>query len=504
MKKFGLRKKSEGDEDSGRRALFGSRSKNKSSAPPTNNPYAQPTAPPDPYTQAKMNAGIIPSAQESAGPRPPPGARGGLPGGPSGRNDYGGGALSNVSQGDYSDNKKFEALSGGYGRGGGYGNEKFGNAAGYGQDKFGSAAYSGGGTAAASPRYGADGYGGLGRTDNIEDTSTDANRDALFGDARERVQQRGPNGYGQPPPYDIDAAPGGGQDRGYGAYGDRQLTAEEEEEEDVAATKQEIRSLKKQDVSSTRNALQVAKRAEESGQNTLALLGAQGERLHNTERNLDLAGNHQRMAGEKAEQLRVANRGMLSFHANNPFTQRGRERQDQEILDRHRTEREQREATRQAAFESGQRMNQNFKGIETASTAGPKSKSRLAERSKYQFEADSEDDAMEDEIENNLMEIKEAARRLNMLAKAQGDEVRQQNTLLEGLGKKVCMATDNINEMYANIHFSERPSRRSTCHESKTARPHQLKAVFHGATHVQTKRIFVQVCFGWNHICLVL
>jgi protein transport protein SEC9 len=487
MKKFGLGKKSEGDEDSGRMALFGSRSKNKSPAPPaSNNPYAQPT-PPDPYTQAKMNAGIIAPAHQSGGPRPPPGAGRGLPSGPSMKNGYGGGMPPNGPQGDYGGDKKFGApsggygSSGGYGNGGGYGDNKYGNSSGYGgEDKFGSDPYGCGPPAAATPRYGAGGYGGLARSNSNETTSTEANRDALFGDARERMQQRGPNGYEQPPPYGTDPAQAAGQDQNYGAYGDRQLTAEEEEEEDVAAMKQEIKFIKQQDISSTRNALQIAAQAEETGRNTLARLGAQGERLHNTDRNLDLAGNHQRIAQEKAKELKIANRSMFRMHVDNPFTKGGRERRDQQILDKHRSEREQREITRQAAFESGQRINQNFKGIGGAGADGPKSKSTLAERAKYQFEADSEDDEMENEIENNLDEIGNATGRLHLLALAQGEEIKQQNKLLEGLGQKVRMTAPDLKNHCADISFTERQSGRSARHESETTRAYPLTSALAG------------------------
>jgi thiamine pyrophosphokinase len=58
------------------------------------------------------------------------------------------------------------------------------------------------------------------------------------------------------------------------------LTAEEQEEEDISATKNEIKFMKQQDVSSTRNALRLAQQAEETGRDTLARLGAQGERIH--------------------------------------------------------------------------------------------------------------------------------------------------------------------------------------------------------------------------------
>ena len=455
MKKFGLGKKGDGDDDSSRRALFGPRSKNKSPAPPTNNPYAQPTAPPDPYTQAKMNAGILPPGQQNGGPRPTAGARRGLPSGPSFKKGYG----------DMNGPDDMKS---------GYGDDKYGDAGGYGQNKFGNGPHGSAPPAGANSRYGAGGYGGLGRTNSMEITSTDVNRDELFGGARERMQQRGPNGYGDPPPYGADAAPNAGQDRSYGAYGDRQLTAEEEEEEDIAATKQEIKFLKQQDVSSTRNALRVAAQAEETGQNTLARLGAQGERLHNTNRNLDLAANHQRIAEEKAKELKIANRSMFRMHADNPFTKRGRERRDQDILDKHREEREQREATRQAAFENGQRMNEAFKGLGGPGPAGSKGKSSLAERAKYQFEADSDDDQMEDEIEDNLEKIGGFTGRLNQLARAQGAELEQQNRLLEGLGKKVFTSAQHSTNIYADPFSTERQSGRPIGHESETTRTYSL------------------------------
>jgi hypothetical protein len=57
------------------------------------------------------------------------------------------------------------------------------------------------------------------------------------------------------------------------------LTAEEQEEENVNADKQEIKFLKQQDVSSTRNALRLAQQAEETGRDTLARLGTQSESI---------------------------------------------------------------------------------------------------------------------------------------------------------------------------------------------------------------------------------
>jgi hypothetical protein len=122
-------------------------------------------------------------------------------------------------------------------------------------------------------------------------------------------------------------------------YQDRQLTAEEEEEEDILASWQEIRFMKQQDVSSTRNALGAAAEAVagETGQSTLARLGLQGERLHSTEKNLDLAADHNRVPEEKARELKRLNKSMFTVRVGNPFVAAERKRElDENILNNHR------------------------------------------------------------------------------------------------------------------------------------------------------------------------
>lgn len=161
-------------------------------------------------------------------------------------------------------------------------------------------------------------------------------------------------------------------------------------EEDVQATKQQIAAMKREDVSSTRNALRIAAQAEESGRATLARLGAQGDRLHNTEKNLDLAANHNRIAEEKARELKTLNGSMFAVHVSNPFTATSRRKErDEEIIRKHREERDQREETRKRAFEGQQKMEGAFRSIGEAGYKAP-TKASLAERSRYQFEADSE------------------------------------------------------------------------------------------------------------------
>ena len=431
-KLFG-KKGEDGEEDSKRSALFGGRSKNKNTQ--SQNPYANLPTQSDAYNQAKARAGVPGYAQKGPSSAPPP--------------EYAG-----ASNNGYPDEKKSA----------GYGADKYGTQNGYGADRFGS---EGGSTSqAGGSRYGPGGYGGLGPSPSQKASAPDENRDALFGGARDRVQKQQAQsmGYGQPPPYEEGEHGRYGETSGpsHEAYGDRQLTAEEEEEEDVQATKQQMRFIKQEDVSSTRNALRLAAQAEEQGMNTLARIGAQGERIHNTEKNLDLTANHNRLAEDKAKELKQLNRSMFAVHVSNPFTSNSRrEQRDLDVLEKHGLERAQREASRREGFDTNQRMNKTFKDLskEDANQKSAK-QSSLAERAKYQFEADSEDDEMENEvwrprrssalpipvskltpsatqIDSNLDALGGAASRLNGLARATGKEVDEQNRHLERINAKV-------------------------------------------------------------------
>ncbi|KAL3424787.1 plasma membrane snare protein [Phlyctema vagabunda] len=434
MKKFGFGKKSGSgdatDEEASRSSLFSRSSKNSSPAPASSNPYAQPPPASDPYAQdTNKYANMGPS-----GPSPYQQARAGLPQGPrAGGLPSGPGA----SKGGYGGQLEGAAASGGYGA------DRYGSGGGYGANRYDGAAPTGAGS-----KYGPSGYGGLGRTNSVDTTTTEDNREALFGGAKDRYAQKSSQPPGQQSGASYGADSGTSQGGGYGAYGEeRQLTAEEEEEEDVQATKQQIREMKREDVSSTRNALRIAAQAEETGRATLARLGAQGERIHNTEKNLDLAANHNRIAEERAKELKTLNRSMFAVHVSNPFTSSSRRAErDQEIVEKHRAEREQRDVTRQAAFGTQQRMERAFKDLQPgdAGYRPHQSKSSLAERSKYQFEADSEDEDMENELDSNLDALGGAAGRLNALARATGREVDEQNKHIDVIIGKSDKVDDQI------------------------------------------------------------
>ena len=118
-------------------------------------------------------------------------------------------------------------------------------------------------------------------------STPDTNASALFGNRTANPNGPPPSAYGRetsnPPPAYSSASntynrpPPSSQntynspasaDDAYSTGASRQLTAEEEEEEDVESIKQDIRFTKQESVSSSRNALRVAAQAEETGRNT--------------------------------------------------------------------------------------------------------------------------------------------------------------------------------------------------------------------------------------------
>lgn len=385
--------KSNDDENDSKHRFFG---KKKEKPSPTN-PYAQ-SPRITPFNKAKIEAGAAPLPENYESPHNIP-----------------------------SDNKYSP-------------NNNYSNPRGYGSNRFDGSG-TGSPASGSGSRHGAGGYGGLGSSDP-NDPSTDAARNELFGNSRKTPG----NSNSNPPPYSEDpeqpvgqAYGGGSNDYSMATFQERQLTAEEEEEQDIKATKEEMRFMKQGDVSSTRNALRAAAQAEETGRATLARLGAQGESIGDTEKNLDLATIEGRIADEKARELKTLNGSMFAVHVANPFTASRRRRdRDEKILNQHREDRKTRDDTRAAAYDSNQRMDRTFRNIERdAAKQGKGKKASVTERAKYQFEADSEDERLEDEIEQNLDLLGGAAGRLNGLAKATGKELDEHNKHLDRITGKV-------------------------------------------------------------------
>lgn len=416
MKKSFFSKKSDGDDDSNRAALFGNK---KGSPAPNDNPYAQ-SGPNDPYTAGKpMTSSQASYRQYQNSPI------GGLPGGPRG----GGGLPSGPGARRNPSNASTETAPPPYNNNNaqpsGYGSDTYGASGGYGSNRYDSGGY---GAEKPSAR-GVGGYGGLGRAE----TDDNENRDALFSGARERYDQRQQSGQSG-----VYGTSGSGTSSGYGGYGERrELTAEEQEEEEIQDTKRQIKETKLASANSAQNSERIAAQAVETALGTYARLGAQHERLNYTEGLLDKASISTREAEGQTRKLKSLNRSMFAVHVNNPFTSSKRTAEmDQKVAEQNRADRELREQARKAGFQTTARMEDGFKEIEAARSTQKWQRSSAAERSKYAFEDDSEDEDAENRIDESLARTAQHVSTLNSVAKLMGKEIDDQNQVIDRLGEK--------------------------------------------------------------------
>ncbi|KND90313.1 Protein transport protein SEC9 [Tolypocladium ophioglossoides CBS 100239] len=408
MKKFGFGKKGDEGDDTSRNALFGR--KKASPAPQSDNPYAQQGAN-DPYADSAKYANVTPyqqartglgGSQRPAGGQPPaslgpgpgpgPGPAGGRLGGA-----YGPGSPAPPSNGNgFGASQPTGYSADRYGSGGGYGSNRY-------ENKPGSDRYN-------SPAAGARGPGGYGGFGRANDNAPDENRDALFSGAQERLAQK------QPSPAAL--APGGSYDQSGAAGGSY-----------------EKRQVQQESASSVSRSLQMARQANEVGQATLARLGAQGERLHNTEKNLDLAANQNKIAQDRAAELKTLNRSMFAVHVGNPFTSKQRQQKaDGDVLNRHRTEREQREQTRHEGYAANQRMETTFRDINSAGR--PRPQARKKDYGKFNLDDEEGADELEDQIDDGLNELEGQVSMMNMVGRAIGKEVETQNKQIDRIMTK--------------------------------------------------------------------
>ncbi|KIH86725.1 plasma membrane snare protein [Sporothrix brasiliensis 5110] len=454
MPRFGF---SKDDEDSKKASLF-SRKKGSNNTQ-DDNPYAQQSQQPDPYA-APMSS--LQRQQASMG-LPVRGGRGGLPSGPGPRSNAGpppprGGPSPNANPyasaagyggppangpapygGPPPNNAPSQQSNGysagGYGASGGYGSNKYDNDSSYGggpplgrpptyrstadSDGPGSGGgYSGGGAARLSARRG--GYGGMGGAD---DEADDSNRQALFGDAPQKYAERRQEASSKyPNPADNGGGYGAGGGEESGGYGaDRELTAEEQEDEDVKRMNQETRYLRNETDQSLDRSLMIANQSIETARGTMARMYNQRERLLNVENNLDEAANHNKIAEHRAAELKHYNRSMFAVKVNNPFTSKQRAAQQaQAAIDEHRSEREQREETRRLAYLSNRNAEQNFEQLErTAEQNRRLGQTKSGISSKFNLEDDDEEDIQKEQAINQKMDLLSGAvGTLNMTAKA--------------------------------------------------------------------------------------
>lgn len=148
--------------------------------------------------------------------------------------------------------------------------------------------------------------------------------------------------------------------------------------------------------------MKLATRIEQTGRDTLARLEMQGDRFHNAERRLDEANFENERAEDKVKKLRKLNQSMFRPVAGNPFTRRSRaQKAATNRLAQHQRARETLQISRAAAYGSQSRRREVARGLRDE-VRSPQEQSCRADRLKYQFEGESDDDAMEDELDDNL------------------------------------------------------------------------------------------------------
>lgn len=157
------------------------------------------------------------------------------------------------------------------------------------------------------------------------------------------------------------------------------------------------------------------------------------------DRNVDLSKAYSDRASAQAGELKQLNRSIFIPVIKNPFTKGSRERKDMQRVNRNHAEHmTAREDIRQFEYSSGARIEDAHRKANrlTAKEGFHKGRSQ-SDRNRYQFEADGEDDAIEDEIDSNLDLLGDATTRLRAMATTMNDELDSQNKHLSKVNKKV-------------------------------------------------------------------
>ena len=186
-------------------------------------------------------------------------------------------------------------------------------------------------------------------------------------------------------------------------------------------------------------------------------------------------------AADEATEIKKLNRSIFrpSFTLDK---QAKRDASERRIMDRHETERSEREEVRRQVADSRDRIGGTFREMEKPTSKGkpkygaPGAGNRFAERSRYQFEADDEDNELENELDENLTEISDFSKRLNLLAKSAGEEINSQNRKLTQLHDK----TDNLDmKLFQVSGIVSLRSRKSvlTLHSQNTQRLQRIVSI---------------------------
>jgi len=145
-----------------------------------------------------------------------------------------------------------------------------------------------------------------------------------------------------------------------------------------------------QDIDRLGNSRRLMDEAMANAQNTLGNLVTQNERLNNAERILDSSSAQNKIAAQNTSTLRKTNASM--FYRGSAKKQ---DERDMMNLKDHQAEREEKERLMREVYLSKTNAQAAQNEIQRKAAGGGWQKPTLADRAKYQFEGDSEDDEME-------------------------------------------------------------------------------------------------------------
>ncbi|KAJ3502613.1 hypothetical protein NLJ89_g8806 [Agrocybe chaxingu] len=227
----------------------------------------------------------------------------------------------------------------------------------------------------------------------------------------------------------------------------RDPTPGEEDEGDIEGIKQQTRFVKQESVASTRNALRLAREAEETARNSLTRLGDQSEKLLTIEHHLDVSKGHSQRAEDRTEELKQLNRSIFRPVVLFNKDER-RAAESAEVQRRYEDRREERMRTmrdHQERFGSAARYDpgDDEELIGRRGSPRPPALGR-GDRTRYQFESTASDDELEDELDENLDEIAAATMRLNILSKAMSKELEDQCEWVGRIEHKTTKLDDRI------------------------------------------------------------
>lgn len=154
---------------------------------------------------------------------------------------------------------------------------------------------------------------------------------------------------------------------------------------------------------------------------------------------MDLSKAYSDKASAQAGELKQLNRSIFIPVIKNPFNKGSRERKAMEKVNRdHQEHMEERDDIRQFEYKSNARIEDAHRKAnrETGKEEFYRGRSQ-ADRNRYQFEPDEEDDAVEEELDTNLDLLGDATSRLRTMATSMNEELTSQNKQLNKITKKV-------------------------------------------------------------------